>query len=292
MNDSAVDWLGELAELAPNLVHAFGPKPSELTRIFAKLDERVAHGESVLATEDVWQPETTIWDLVFRSRHLNDKISRGFVAFIEAHATVLKDNLSCDLLPTARKELRNLFLDFSDEGSGYLNKVGELCAIAYTLRSVEAEALGLEVPVKPESRKRIDLLVRTNSGARFPIEILNFHLKDEKLSDEGDLNKLMDDRLEAKVKDKLGPDFGKGGTPFLLLPVLWFREAATLSRFAQTIVGRAQGSVELPACSVVQLAASDGSRHWDFGSVAHLMTKYRLGADAACSGGTSDNSDS
>jgi len=259
-----------LQRFAPSLVKHFGPKPRDWARIEKKIIARMSRTEAELAVHSSWQVATTTWELVGLA-HEGNQVERDFLRFIDGLADKLAQVTPPELLPSAREQFRNLFLDFSDTESSYLDKVGELAATHYFLACTGARPLGFEVKVIPGRENTFDLLVQLGDGSERPVEVLNVHFKDGLLSDEAGLHTFLDGRVEQKVCKKTGKGLDAGIPPFELLLVLWCN-IEILRQFAEAIMSRAHG-FELPACALIQLRDENGRKGWDFGSVAKFARR-------------------
>jgi hypothetical protein len=178
-------------------------------------------------------------------------------------------------MPSIRMQARNLFLNFSEKSSKYLENVGELSAILSILVKTGAKTLEFEVKVSDKNTS-FDLSIKLENGHSVAVEIMNVWIDDKKLSDDIGLHNFLDGRISKKIREKTGQYLPASQLPFPLLLVLWFQDVKNVSRFAKAIISRAQGN-ELPPCTILQYLNDQNQKNWIFSSFAELVNKGHLG---------------
>jgi len=219
------------------------------------------------------QLRTTLYELIVHAECGDEAFAVPFLRYVDETARDLATLVPSDLMPAARQQVRGLFEDFADDDSHLREKLGELFANLYVLRTADVTAAGFEVPAVPGGSKTFDLAVRASTGATFPIEILNVFLDDERMTDPQGLHAFLDGRVQRKVREKLGLTLPATDLPFPLLLVVWFKRVETMARFADAVVSRNR-QFELPPCALMQLADPAGCKCWDFGSISSLVRRY------------------
>lgn len=274
-------WL--LEQHAPRLVDLLGPSNKDWGRLAVKMDSRMAVAERGVAETGTWTAPTTLVDLAYRAEFdaqmgtHEGRAGLAFLRFIEAQAVELCTLVDRDLLPTVRREMRDLFINFNANESKYLDKVGELAASVYLLRSTRGRLAGIEVGL-PQLPTKIDVVIDLPGSGQVPVEYLNIHVNDARLTSPEDLHAFLDGRVRRKIEAKLKRPHPEGTPPpFPLLLILWFQNVETLQRFAGCLMGRAsnEGS-ELPICTLQQYGDGNGYVEWRFASVAQLVGEYGL----------------
>lgn len=263
-----------LRHFAPSLIEFLDLKPREWLNVERKLAERnrifqnkiVNNGDSVIA-------KTTIYDLMVEAS-LGNTTAIRFLSYIDSIASGLAQHIPEPLLPSIRMQARNLFLNFSEKSSKYLENVGELSAILYILEKTGAKPLEFEVKVSGKNTS-FDLSIEFENSYSVAVEIMNVWIDDKKLSDDIGLHSFLDGRISKKIREKTGQYLPASQLPFPLLLVLWFQDVKNVSRFAKVIINRAQGN-ELPACTILQHLNDQNQKNWIFSSFAELVNKGLL----------------
>lgn len=269
-------WL--LEKHAPRLVEVLGLSDKQWASLSKKMSERMDTAREAVDSSGTWSGPTTLVDLAFLAEFdIYAGTSTGqrglaFLQFVEEQAVQLASLVSANLHPTLRREMRDLFINFSAEQSKYLDKVGELAATVYLLHSTGGQLGGIEVKL-PGLPTSTDVLVVMPSGAHEAVEFLNVHLDDDRLHTAEDLRAFLDGRVQRKIEDKLKRAHPMGGpAPFQLLLILWFRRLETLQKFAEYLVSRAKpGGNEHPVCALQQFGDENGNVEWRFEPVASLL---------------------
>ncbi len=269
-------------------------RPRDLIR-FSREEVRsqLEHVDQVLrALEERFQQSPALFDRIVRiheamqvilraHKGLQDRLAEWNLKTLETAGAGYSLTALCDAVmgasdaevQEARQQVRGLFEDFADDDSHLREKLGELFASLYVLRTADVTAAGFEVQAVPGGVKTFDLAVRTSTGATFAVEILNVFLDDERMTDPQGLHAFLDGRVQRKVREILGVTLPATDLPFPLLLVLWFKRVETMVRFADAVVSRNR-QFELPPCALMQLADPDGRKCWDFGSIASLIRRY------------------
>ena len=272
-----------LAKHAPRLVELLGPKPKQWAQLSTKASARMDVAGEAVAADGAWTGPTTLVDLAFWAEmdlwtgKADHDRNLAFLTFIESQAVELASRIPERLLPTLRREMLDLFVNFSTVQSKYLDKVGELAAMLYLLRSTGGTLAELEMPL-PDIGTSIDVVVEMPSGGRIPVEFLNIHIEDDRLHSPQNLTDFLDGRVKRKVEAKLKRGHEAGaGSPFPLLLILWFQRVETLQKFAKVLIGRAaETGLELPICTLQQFGNQDGYVEWRFSSVDQLVHGHDL----------------
>lgn len=263
-----------LRHFAPSLIEFLDLKPREWRKAENKLAERNAilqnqfenSGGSVAA-------KTTIYDLMVEA-YLGNIIAVRFLSYIDSIVSRLIQLIPEQLQPSVRLQARNLFLQFSEKSSNYLEKVGELAAMLYILEKTGAKPLEFEAKMTNKNTS-LDLSIEFENGHSVAVEIMNVWIDDKKLSDDKGLHSFLDGRISKKILEKTGHHLPVIQLPFPLLLVLWFQDVKNVSRFAKAIISRAQGN-ELPACTILQYLNDQNQKNWIFSSFAELVSKGQL----------------
>lgn len=272
-----------LAKHASRLVELLGPKPKQWTQLSRKATRRMDVAGEAVATDGAWNGPTTLVDLAFWAEmdlwtgKADHDRNLAFLTFIESQAVELASRIPERLLPTLRREMLDLFVNFSTVQSKYLDKVGELAAMLYLLRSTGGTLAELEMPLL-DIGTSIDVVVEMPSGSAIPVEFLNIHVKDERLHSPRDLTDFLDGRVKRNVEAKLKREHEAGAEPpFPLLLIPWFQRVETLQKFANVLIGRAsETGTELPICTLQQFGNQDGYVEWRFSSVDQLVHGHGL----------------
>ncbi len=266
-------WL--LEKHAPRLVEVLGLSDKHWASLAKKLSERMEAARKAVEGSGTWTGPTALVDLAFLAEfdiHAGTSTGRralAFLQYVEDQAVQLASLIGPELRPTLRREMRDLFINFSAEQSKYLDKVGELAATVHLLRSTGGQLRGIEVKL-PDLPTSLDVLVEMPTGAQVAVEFLNVHLDDDRLHSAEDLQAFLDGRVHRKIEDKLKKAVPAGEPPpFPLLLILWFRRVETLQKFAEYLVSRASpDGKELPVCALQQFGDTHGYVEWQFKSVA------------------------
>lgn len=267
-------WQEQLRRFTPDLVDNYGLTRHQWHRVEEKLAQRNSALEPQLKKKKMAPTPTTIYDLVVLALSGDDTAAR-FLAFVNDIASDLAQLLPQELIPSAREQTRNLFMDFSTTKSAFREKIGELAAVVYILKQTGGKPLQFEIKLSDNSNKRIDLCLEMIDGKPIVVEILNIFVNDEKLSTDADLNDFLDGRISKKIKEKTGQSLPADKLPFPLLLILWFNNVFTIKQFSSAIIKRASGN-ELPACVLQQFMNIQGKKSWKFSSVARLMSDYEF----------------
>ncbi|MCA9665980.1 MAG: hypothetical protein KC503_10345 [Myxococcales bacterium] len=273
-----------LSKFTPKLVEFVRLSNKDWRNLDSKMGRRISTAQKRLEEgENVWAAETTVLDLAYLAERdvvfgTRDAIvEHDFLRFIDGLVSELLGLIPEVLHPTARRQLRDLVVNFGLTQSKYRDKVGELVATVHLLRVTDARLLDFECRLVA-GETSLDVLLGMPSGSAIPVEYLNVHVKDDRLEAEDDIDVFLDYRIAQKVKAKMGAVVPERGVlPFPLLLVLWFEDVQTLQRYAGRLAGRATGA-ELPACVIMQLRDAEDRVSWEFGSVQAFITRGLLPA--------------
>ena len=242
------------------------------------MSARVMAGEEEIKIRGQATWPTTLVDLALNAEYdlhygtTKGQVGLAFLRLIEQLAVQLNAVLPDGLRPSLRKEMLDLFLAFDATQAKYLNKVGELAATNFLLSATGGTLVQFEAKI-PGLDTSVDVLVRLPSGKLFPVEYLNVHMNDSRVTSPDRLNKLLEAKVREKLRRKLkGSQMAGTRAPFFLQLILWFKKVETVHQYAQALVDRASRStVELPICILGQRGDGRGYVEWQFASVARLF---------------------
>jgi len=217
---SFIDYTELIKYFCPDLYNHYLPNDKKMNDIANKFNKRVSFYIEQVSNNKLDPIKTTFFDLI-RFANQGEQAAIDFLNFINNIAKELNSIIPVDLHDSIKNIFLELFQNFDNSDSKYLDRIGELVVLNKITKS--PKLVLNQVEHKLSNGNSFDFSFKQNKYPEITllVEVMNIHLNTSKLEENKKFKIFLERRLVDKYESKLTNYKMKKNETYRFISLIW-----------------------------------------------------------------------